>query len=395
MRRALAVLFLLACAGRAADMAHTYIGNPTMLIGNTTPTPTVVAMNSAAIWVGFVFQANSAATVTQFKFLVGTHTGTPTQYRVSFQGVSASTGNPDGVITASALFSSSTGDSTLKTLAITRDGSGGALSSVAFTRGQIVAMVIEPCPNTTLPCTSATAPDASNFWNVVKYYTGTNYTGRATLPYPVTSANTGSTWTHEVETPVYGYADATTSYGFPIQKFNAVTGVSSGAEQAVAFNLPTTWCKTVRIAGIQAVIQTAAASKNTKIALYSGTTVISSFTWDSDISVNNSGSYRPVQLWFTDSTLPTLNCGTTYRIGFSPQDASNAVGLETMTVAAVGDFAPIPGGTNFWSSTRTGCGAACDTTATAWTDVTTDRPLLALIVDDWTTAGEMSSTFVQ
>jgi hypothetical protein len=330
---------------------------------------------------------------------VNSRTGTAVQHKISFQTVDTTTGLPTGTVVAAAVtpIPDVAANATIRAVNITHDGVGGTQSSYQLTRGGIYAMVIEPCPDSTAPCSAATTPDASNFLTFTRDLG--NLSARQGLPYPATF--TTGAWTKILGVPAFGYRTASLTRGYPVQSTTTTTTISSGAETGVSFNIPSTLCSSLKVAGVRAQIQTSAAGKITNMNLYSGTTVLQG---PRAINANTSGNAASLT-WiddtfhFTDASLSALSCGTTYRIGFAPQDASNNFMLHAIDMATSGDRTAFAGGTMFALASRTTCGAPCDGTSTAWAaDTTTSRPFIELILDDWTlpagTGGQTGYTFI-
>jgi len=256
--------------------------------------------------------------------------------------------------------------------------------------------VIEPCPNSVAPCSGAATPDISN--NSSFTTVATTILQRSSLPYSLTFS--ASAWTKGLEAPLFGYRTSSRTFGLPIQSTTATT-ISSGSESAISFNIPSSICGTYKIVGVRAVTTSPTTNKSTRLTLYSGITNLQSVTLDSDINRAYSLSGSDVEDYFANASLSTLNCGTTYRIGYAPQDASNGFALHTLDFATAGDRTAFPGGTMFAFASRSSCGGPCDATSTPWApDTTTSRPLMELILDDLTppsgagSGGSSSYTFV-
>jgi hypothetical protein len=199
---------------------------------------------------------------------------------------------------------------------------------------------------------------------------------------------------------MFGIASSTKTYGLPIQTI-AGTSISVGAEDAMVFSIPSTVFGTYKVRGFRVNINMGGSNKISKFLLYEDgnhTPLQSSITYDSDISrVINTNQ---IHTFFFSGTLATLSGGTTYRIGIAPQDTTNNIALNSFTFASAQDAAALPGGGWFGYSGRTGCGAACDTTSTAWTDDYTRRPVMELILEDvsapaGTGGGASAFTFIQ
>ena len=365
----------------AADALRIRLLAPIAINSNRGPGFNTSLIDAATKKAGWVFQATDTSAITALGFRYGTRTGTPVQHRISIQGVSAATGDPDGTAVATAAFTppaDTTWNSLIQAITISHDGSGNTISSYTLTRGTLYAIVIEPCQNCTAPCSGAATPDSTNNSSFTATMTWSD--GRPNFPYADTY--NGSAWAKGTSAyPVYFYRSASRTYGFPIQAISTNATNSSGAEIGASFNLPSTWFTSFQVVGARAYLSPGAAGKTLKIVLYSGTTLLQSVTLDTD-QFSAAGGNRAVDIYFADASLTTLSTGTTYRIGFSPQNTSQNLGLETLDLAAAGDRTAFAGQTTLALSTRTGCGSPCDATSTAWAaDTTTSLPLVELILD--------------
>jgi hypothetical protein len=397
MKKHFAVLLFAFLCAHAGDPQRLRIGAPTTLPA-TSPVFTLFTIDGAKKTAA-VFQASDPDVVTTLLFRYGARTGTPVQHRISIQGVDASNGagTPNGIVLAAAAFTppaDTSWNGFVRAVSITNDGSGAAIAGYTLTRGAFYSIVIEPCPDSTAPCSGAATANSSNSSSFTSVLT--NVVQRPTPPYGLTYAS--SAWSKINEAPLYGYRTASATRGLPVQSTTSTT-ISSGSESAVSFMLPSTMCGAYTVVGVRAVITSPAANKTFKINLYNGTTVLQSVTADSDVGRSYSSVYNTSEYYFADASLTPLTCGSTYRIGFAPQDASNGIGLTTLDVAAGGDRTAFSGGTMFAFASRTGCGGPCDATSTAWAaDTVTSRPMLELILDDLTppaaTGGQKSYTFV-
>ena len=83
-----------------------------------------------------------------------------------------------------------------------------------------------------------------------------------------------------------------------------------------------------------------------------------------------------IEMYFDEVTLSTLTYGSTYRVGFAPQEVDTAFGLRIGGNAAATDWQGWPGGTSFALATRTDAGA--------WTTDALSRPWVDLILKDIT-----------
>jgi hypothetical protein len=347
-----------------ADAAFLRLGAPFYIVAGGASFSNF-ALDQTTDQAEWIFQARDAITITRLGFRYGARTGTPPTYRISLQGV-GSTGNPDGTIKGA-------GSPASKTFTPPADTSWNGLwkwqtldNAYTCSRGEFLAAVVDY---------SAGTVDGSNnstFTSVVGYETGQI----AGFPYAI--QNNAGTRARQGNMSVYGYGSAGTAYGNPMQAVNQLSHTLSTTpdEYALAFNLAAGYGSTYKVAGVRANLQMPAGG-SLKAQLYSGTTILQTMTFDTDdLAIT---SQRPGELWFQDAALTALSFGTTYRIGFQPQDAAGNYFFQSVGLAAAADAAAYPGGTQLWSSSRTDAGA--------WTDDLTARPLVELILADMTAGG--------
>lgn len=307
----------------------------------------------------WIFQAPAAITITRLGYRLTTVTGTSPVFKISLQGVDAS-GNPDGTIKGGGTPASAT---------FTPAGSNNWFwvnldNAYTCTRGEYLAIVIAQ--------NSGTIDGSNNVSFGNQFGTGQVYG----FPYGI--QNNAGVRTRVTLPALYGFGSSTVAYGAPAKNF-ATTLFSSNStpdEYALKFTIPASLVSTYSIAGavISGIIPSAA--KSTKMILYDGTSVLQTTTTDSDHFSGN-GVARSFRIYFQDATLATLLGGNTYRLSLQPQDLANNSSIYRLEFAAAADLDAWPGGQDFAQSTRTDAGA--------WTDDTTLRPIIELIVGDWTT----------
>jgi hypothetical protein len=148
----------------------------------------------------------------------------------------------------------------------------------------------------------------------------------------------------------------------------AVTSFNNGStpdERALRFRLPFP----ARISGVQANLGTASGG-DFAFKLYdsNGTTVLASYTHTGFVAANTNpttGTY-----FFTSAV--NLLANTFYRVSVLPSSSNNAA-LTGFTVDSAAIMDSFDGGQDFHLSTRKSAGA--------WTDTTTQRPLIYLMSD--------------
>lgn len=111
----------------------------------------------------------------------------------------------------------------------------------------------------------------------------------------------------------------------------------------------------VRVTGVRVLV---VAANNMDIVLYEGSTVLRTISVDSDVTAGS----MEYDLRF--STPVTLSAGTVYRIVFKPTTASN-INMRELIVLSAGMMNMVPGGTDWYKTSRTDAGA--------WTEDTLRR----------------------
>ena len=346
-----------------ADALNLSLGVDLFTSGQSASSFTNVTLNGGsdgATKVAWVFYAQEDATVTHVGFRQGVKTGTPTNgYRMMLQGVSTSTGQPDGTDigggspTASATFTPGT-DGTWQWIALA--------NSYATTRGTAYAIVIENTGDQSAANISVTTVDG-------------NIGFGTTVPYSTTYAS--STWTKgssAFRCPVWGYKSSTQVFGRPYASAAIATAVTtSGNRVAMKFTLPAGWGSTFKVIGARGKLRGPATGTSFVFGLWNAAgTALQSITLDSDIL--RSGTQVDMELWFS-GTLATLDFGTTYYIGLESV-SSSSVAISCIDVSNAADRDAWPLGENR-------CYAVWD--GSDWdAETTTKLPAVELILSDIT-----------
>lgn len=211
---------------------------------------------------------------------------------------------------------------------------------------------------------------------------------RAGVPYCVT--NTGS-WAKQGANwgPLIAVKSATAVYGYPLLNISS-DSYGSTTELGMWFNIPSNFCSTFKIVGVEADISGPATGANTHVCtLYSspfGTPVIQAQSNVSDVDFIAGASTRRMTRWSFDDAyaLPTLSAGTDYVIAFATTGAAAGV-LNSLTVDAADDWRAYPGDRQFAYTSRTLASYPPDTDTGSFAAVTaTRRPMVQLIISDLT-----------
>lgn len=318
------------------------------------------AINASGDRVAFVVRVPKTGTLDWFEFRTATVSNNPDNgLRLSFQDVDMSNGNADGVQDQffdynPGSFSSNTWITPSQVL--TNDGtSGGTKRSV--TAGQYLACVID--------FASFTASDSLGF-SLVTSNTSV-YDGSQDMYHLDGSAGT---YTRGGNQPIMAlkYSDGT--YGEfptlamgPFLTFNTRTFNSGSTpdERALRFQVPVS----MRVKGFWVRLDPDAA---VDVILYDNAdNVLGSNSYDPDVRVQTNGA--PFFGYFAPVT---LTANTTYRLSVKPTSGSN-ISIYDFDVTANSRLGAVPGGIEWYSSTRTDAGS--------WSDTTTNRPYMGLLFD--------------
>ncbi len=337
-----------------SDFRNLTIGAPLPLAWGGTGI-TSFTLDAATDQAEYIFQAADAITITRLGYRLTTLTGASPTFKISLQGVDAS-GNPDGTIKGG-------GSPASKNFTVSGSNSWNWLTldnSYTCARGEFLAIVISYVSGTI---------DGSN--NVSFGQTISNSVAWAT---PYTIGNNAGVRTRASGAMIYGYGTTTRAYGRPLQVVRSTiysSDTASTDEFALRFIFDPNFWSTYSVLGMRFSGTSGAAGKTIKMILYDGTTVLQDMTWDTDVCFA-AATTRGHELFFDEATLSTLSAGKEYRISLQPQATATNMQFHGMEFAAAADMDALPGGQQWYSSTRADAGA--------WTDVLTVRPLAELIV---------------
>lgn len=260
-----------------------------------------ITLNATTNDFGVVFQMPEAATITTIGWRQGTLTGTPGTLRVGLQGVSATTGANDGTyLGGSTNYVDYTGWSAgNNNLFVTHT----LPTSVSLTQGQLVCLFLKPQAVGTW--------NASN--NVTVTSNTTDYRKGLNRPYHIQNGAPSA----DFQQKVFLLRSSTKTYGSPIETFvtPTLTNTSNPDEVGLAFTLGSSLFSTYQVAGVRFINNIASAgSGNTfNVVLYNNTTALQTVSFDTDQATRfASNGY---EVYFTDTTLATLNTGTEYILG--------------------------------------------------------------------------------
>lgn len=313
----------------------------------------------------FVFDTRTTNTITHLGFRYGARTGTPPTFIIGLEGVSTTTGFPDGTYKTN-------GGNCSGTFTPPADTSWDGLWQWVALSNTYPPTLTERLA-LTIRHSSGTV-DASNNSSFT-----TNWSNLApvlaSLPYAV--RNTGGTWASQTSAPGFGVRTANERYGAIIPNLYTTRSASTiGHRQAMHVVLPAGFGSTYRVLGIRACASVASALGKAPLAkIWSASSALASKTIDTDqIGSATSGAYRTIETYF--DTAVNLNFGTDYYFGFEVADAASAgVLIYGTQYASADDKATDESGAYCSLATYNG---------SSWTDDNTVRPWMELILDDWT-----------
>lgn len=337
-------------------------------IPTTGPGFTNTNISDSTSGIAFVLQAQTNDPITHIGFRYGARTGTPPIHVATLEGVSASTGFPDGTDVGG-------GSPTAVTFTPPADTSINGkwqwyqlTNAYTPTRGQLLAATVRYSSGT------VNASNRSSFTSVLTGVIG----GTTRFSYPYGLILTTGTWAIGIQCPVGAFRTASRRYGFVIESLYATASASTvGLREAIKFTMPALGSsQTIRGFGFCGNLAQAV-GKNPIIGLWNAAgTKLQDWTADSDVAGAPTTSYAMHEYLFDETTLSALTPGTDYYAGLEVADGTNGgVLINGIGVANTSDLLALAGGTSWYRSAWNGA---------AWVDDNLTRPFAWLLVDDWT-----------
>lgn len=334
-----------------------WIPNP-IQFGVSTPGFTSLLMDASGERVAFCGVVPKTGTLDKFEFRVGTvAVAAGSQVRASFQDVSLTNGDPDGTQdqfrdTAGSSFSS---NSWIVPGLITSDGTDtGTKRSV--TRGDLIACVIEYQTFTTGDSINVSALDLGSATSEGRYSYSDLFTASWAKQFDPLCA------VLKYDDGTYGSLDPVRCSGVSGLNHVAFNSGSTPDERGLIFRFPVS----VKVGAAWVWVE---ADADSNLVLYDsdGTTALETILLDAnvDAGVGAGGQVRV----FTQER--ELKASTDYRLVVKPTTTSN-VGLSDFDVGAAAIMDAFHGGQNWQYTQRTDAGA--------WTETTTKRAYMALLV---------------
>jgi hypothetical protein len=333
--------------------------------GGAPNSETSILLDATAEKCAFIVRAPFTGTIHKVRFRTGTVT-TGDTLKVSFQDVDLATGDPDGTPDQyrTIVVADANDNASLVTGILSSDGTDNGTKR-AVTRGDLLAVVIEfdsfVAGNLNIATRNTVNPPGSSGGHYTDHFTAAWAKNASSLPRLALEYSDGSYWPIPYTCPAVG--------GIAAETFNSG---STPDERGLIFQVPFS-CKA---SGIWALIDV---DGDVDVVLYDsdGTSVLESVSLDANVRIaGSSGVFHA--LWDTDVTLVK---DTSYRLAVKPTSVTNAsMFVGEYTAAAVLDS--LSGGSECHYTSRTDAGA--------WTEGTTMRPLMGLILsalDDGVSTG--------
>ncbi len=328
-----------------------------------------ILMNAVNDKVAFIVTVPKPGTLDKAEFYMAAVGNNPDNgIRISFQGVDATTGFPDGVQDQYRDITGTVSVGWQTPGLMTSDGTDGG-SKRSVTQGEKVAVVIE--------FVSFVASDSVSPGIITS---ASSFTGGQSLMYTA-DASTGTYVKTTTSQPIvvlkyddstYALPTAGVGYG-PVTTFTNTSYASNSTPDEYASTLQFPFG--VRVIGAWARMDL---NDDCDLVLYSGTSALATTSIDKDITASNvAGLFAG---YFASSQ--TLSANTTYRIAVKPTTTttSQIYRFTFPSTAIMNAQAP---GSNWYESTRTDAGS--------WSDTTTNRPVVGLILDGIDASGGASS----
>jgi len=336
-----------------------FVGNPTI---------NVHTVDNAAEGVAWVFDAKTTDPITHVGFRYGSRTGTPPTYIAGLEGASTTTGFPDGT------YKTNSGNCTA-TFRPPADTTWDSIWQwIVLDRSYTPTLGERLCFSIRYDTAALNTIDGSN--NSSFGFGWSNF-GSNLNSFPYSTRNTSGSWANQGFPPLFGVRTVNDRYGGIVPAlYSTRSSATIGHRVAMKVNIPGGFGDTYKVSGIRGPVSLASlASGRTPIAkIWQGNTVLASKSCDIDqIGQTTNNALRNYEATFETSVV--LNCGTDYYFGYEIADATSSgiilYGTQFNDAADNSDDG----------------GAVCimgRSDGTTWTDDTTVRPWMELILDDFT-----------
>lgn len=319
---------------------------------NAQPTMEHFFMTASGNYVSLIFRVPKTGTLDKFEFRMADLPNPPDNgLRLSFQDVDPATGLPDGTPDQFRDIASISADTWTVPGVLTDDGTNTGVKR-SVTIGQIMACRID-----------FVSFVAGDFLTVGALAYLINATGTPSGAFPY-SAVSGSKVNPNILSIALKYDDGTYAYisplVYPVKTWNGITYNNGSAADEVGLRFTVPVDTDLLGIHIRGDIQ-----NDAEIVIYDGTTPIKTVSCDGTIT-SGPGSY------FIMFDAVPLTASTVYRAILKPTTASN-VSVYYFDVESNAHLGAVEGGTDWYYTSRVDAGS--------WTDLTTARPWMGLVLD--------------
>jgi hypothetical protein len=321
---------------------------------STASNTAVTATDAGVAW---IVQAESAGSLSKFRFRYGARTGTPPTYVLTVESLDTS-GNPNGTDLGGGSPTAVTftppadtsWDGTERELTLTNPVTVGA--------GDVLAVTIRYSSGTI---------GAGNSSSFTRFF---NSQTAGAPSFPFVAALSGGVWTKAGANPSCAWLVGSSWRGMPASSAYSTNVSTAGHRSAMFITLPAGFGTTFGLAGVNFVGRFGAAAGSVTLGVWDSTnTLVGSKTFDADWTrVTSNTTHR----MFFDSPL-TLSYGQKYYIGV--EVISGQSGVAGVQCNDANGVACYPNGTTIGLATYNG---------TTWTENTNIYPFMDLILSDIT-----------
>lgn len=317
--------------------------------------PVTSALDASGEKVGWVFQVEEDFTATRVLIAASALAGTSPSYTIGLQGVTSGF-LPDGTYLGG-------GSPASKTQQLANGSNEIALdNSIALTRGQIVALVVEYSSGT---INAGNAITLRRHW--AAFFEGL----------PISLFHNGASWakTAQAVPSYYAIGSASRWYGRPQLSASTLTTNTAGNRVAVKFVVPAGF-PSLKVAGIEVFSRLVVSATDVfKVGLWdSAGAVIQDVSLDADYDSSAGNQYQWRLFFFDESSLTELTAGNTYYLGVE-RTGGSAVGFDTVTFAGSAQR-------DCWTA---GLAGMATWNGSAWSDNNTNFPaVFGLILSELT-----------
>ena len=313
--------------------------------------------NSKIFW---TFQAPEDVTITHLGFRCTKAFGSPPMYRISLRHVDES-GEPETATLSLRIFTPPSDGSwnwTFQWIELE--------STYLARRGEVLSVVLEYYSG------YVSAANCIEVWA----YPGL-IPGRTSFPYTTEYEGSESRKTYP---PIFGFKSMERVYGVPLKGI-VWTEVNYPEQIGLRFTLQRGYGQTYTLRG--AIIQgrMGKTDRNFNMLLYdSDNNELNRLEWSTNYSSDGDANTTAFQLLFDDVTLEPLVFGREYFLVFEPSQTDVDFHINTLETSLSTEVQAFPGSMYFYQVYR-------ESAVAEWTRTRTLRPMIDLVIDEWSCGG--------